>query len=288
MQASCSTLTLLSEMGQDKTDDGLQNILVMCVSHSLSLWLDPCNWREKKPSTPSGNHAAKSRPASCKNNAERSAFHLKKSNYRKRFVVRLAVRRGSRQQLCVPEVFKPWLTKENIVVTQRKYLSSDWQASREAQEELELEKIAPLGETVAEGQHPALTHPALVFGLHAIPLKWDTQDDLCSAARRCEEDREWKSWHSRRTGRISQEDLGSCGLAKDLSPTRWVAAWTQRKHLLSSETPLGGKLNRRWSVVIRKGLEVISHSLPKPVQLVQADALSQAFNVSIFKSALTL
>lgn len=37
MQASCSTLTLLSEMGQDKTDDGLQNILVMCVSHSLSL-----------------------------------------------------------------------------------------------------------------------------------------------------------------------------------------------------------------------------------------------------------
>lgn len=70
--------------------------------------------------------------------------------------------------------------------------------------------------------------------------------------------------------------------------SNWVAAWTQRKHLLSSETPLGGKLNRRWSVVIRKGLEVISHSLPKPVQLVQADALSQAFNVSIFKSALTL
>lgn len=31
MQASCSTLTLLSEMGQDKTDDGLQNIL-LCVS----------------------------------------------------------------------------------------------------------------------------------------------------------------------------------------------------------------------------------------------------------------
>lgn len=232
----------------------------------------------KKPSTPSGNHAAKSRPASCKNNAEHSAFHLKKSNYRKRFVVRLAVRRGSRQRLCVPEVFKPWLTKENIVVTQRKYLSSDWQASREAQEE----EARPPRDSI----QPSLTRPWCSAYIY-MPFHLNGTHRMISALQ-LGAVRRWKSWHSRRTGRISQEDLGSCGLAKDLSPTRWVAAWTQRKHLLSSETPLGGKLNRRWSVVIRKGLEVISHSLPKPVQLVQADALSQAFIVSIFKSALTL
>lgn len=126
----------------------------MYVSHSLSLWLDPCNWKKKIRTL--WKWCCLTRPAYCKHNAEQSAFHLNKSNYRKRPVLRLAGRRGSRRQHCVPEVFKACVVlgwqKENRAVTQRKYLSSNWQAAKETQEEAKLEKIAPPGATVTEGR----------------------------------------------------------------------------------------------------------------------------------------
>lgn len=83
---------------------------------------------------------------------------------------------GGGQQLCTGRApglpHGSGLTEESRAVTQRKYLSFAWQ---DTQEEAELEKIAPAGAPVTEGQRPASAHQA------NVPVKLSGTDSVTPA-----------------------------------------------------------------------------------------------------------
>lgn len=100
-KTGCSTLTSLSEMGQDKKEESPEYSCYVCLSQLVTM-TESTQLKNKLRTL--WKWCCLTRPPHFKHNAEQSAFHLKKSNYRKRPVLRLAGRRGRRH--CVPEVFK--------------------------------------------------------------------------------------------------------------------------------------------------------------------------------------